>query len=49
MASQEKVTQLKEQLEHFLNQLDDLDPEKTSIDDIDELIKIIEKMERELS
>jgi len=48
MKNEEKMKQLREQLESFLQQLDDLDPEQTSIEDIDQLIQMIDKMEKEL-
>ncbi|WP_187370984.1 SE1561 family protein [Gracilibacillus massiliensis] len=48
MNNEEKIKQLRLQLEHFLKQLDQMDPEKTSIADVDQLIEMIEKMEKEL-
>ncbi|WP_186576780.1 SE1561 family protein [Aquibacillus kalidii] len=44
----DKIDQLKAHLEGFLAKLDTLDPEKTSISDIDQLIQFIEKMEQDL-
>ncbi len=48
MNNEEKIKQLRAQLEHFLQQLDHLDPEQTSIKDVDQLIEMIEKMEKDL-
>ncbi|MDC3418174.1 SE1561 family protein [Aquibacillus salsiterrae] len=48
MEQKAKVEQLKEQLQGFLLRLDSLDPAKMSIDDIDQLIRIIERMEQDL-
>lgn len=48
MNQQDKVNQLKTQLQTFLNQLDQLEPEETSVEDIDRLLKIIEDMENKL-
>lgn len=49
MEQQDKINKLKQQLEGFLTQLDNLDPSKTSVEDIDELINMIEKIENSLS
>ncbi|WP_198663142.1 MULTISPECIES: SE1561 family protein [Paraliobacillus] len=49
MNQQDKITQLKLQLQTFSDQLDNLDPSKTSIEDIDRLINMIEEMEKELT
>ncbi|WP_179123844.1 SE1561 family protein [Paraliobacillus ryukyuensis] len=48
MEQEAKITHLKAQLQTFLDQLDQLDPSKTSIEDIDHLLDIIEKMESAL-
>ncbi|UOQ84563.1 SE1561 family protein [Gracilibacillus salinarum] len=48
MTSQEKINELRSQLELFLERLDHLDPEKTSVEDVDQLILMIEKIEKEL-
>ncbi|MCT2534419.1 SE1561 family protein [Aquibacillus koreensis] len=48
MEQQQKIQQLKAHLEGFLLQLDNLDPSKASVEDIDQLIKIIESMEEDL-
>ncbi|SHN28267.1 SE1561 family protein [Gracilibacillus kekensis] len=48
MSNEEKIKQLRLQLKHFLKQLDQMDPEQTSIEDVDQLIEMIEKMEKEL-
>ncbi|WP_163539537.1 SE1561 family protein [Gracilibacillus sp. YIM 98692] len=49
MSESNKITQLKVQLERFMDQLDGLDPEKTSIEDVDQLIQMIEKIEKDLT
>ncbi|MBM7572427.1 SE1561 family protein [Aquibacillus albus] len=49
METQERVQQLKSQLIGFLSRLENLDPNDTSLDDIDQLIKMVEKMEDDLS
>ncbi len=36
------------QLEQFMERLDHLDPEQTSIKDVDQLIQMIEKIEKDL-
>ncbi|MDL4841836.1 SE1561 family protein [Aquibacillus rhizosphaerae] len=48
MTQQAKIDQLKVQLSGFLEQLESLDPSKTSVEDIDSLIEIIEKLEADL-
>lgn len=48
MNQQDKITQLKLQLQTFSDQLDTLDPSQTSVEDIDRLINMIEEMEKEL-
>ncbi|MFC4401516.1 SE1561 family protein [Gracilibacillus xinjiangensis] len=44
----EKILQLRQQLERFIEQLDRLDPEETSVEDVDKLIQLIEKIELNL-
>lgn len=44
----EKITQLKSQLQNFLDHLNELDPSKTSVEDIDRLILMVENMEQDL-
>ncbi|WP_169793097.1 SE1561 family protein [Amphibacillus sediminis] len=48
MIQQDKLDQLKNQLQAFLDQLDSLNPETTSLEDVDQLIEIIEQMEKKL-
>lgn len=44
----EKIKELRVQLEQFMERLDHLDPEQTSIEDVDQLIQMIEKIEKDL-
>ena len=48
MSENPKIQQLKHQLEAFLQQLDELEPSETSIEDVDRLIEMIESMEMKL-
>lgn len=48
MEQQEKIGQLKKQLQLFLTQLDELDPSETSLEDVDRLIEMLENIERKL-
>ncbi|WP_179107309.1 SE1561 family protein [Sediminibacillus massiliensis] len=48
MANEERIAQLKQQLEGFMTRLDNMDPEETSVEDIDQLIHILESMEEKL-
>lgn len=48
MSENPKIQQLKQQLEAFLQQLDELEPSETSIEDVDRLIEMIESMEMKL-
>ncbi|MGN8646868.1 SE1561 family protein [Gracilibacillus sp. HCP3S3_G5_1] len=49
MDNEKKIKELRIQLEHFMERLDHLDPERTSIEDVDQLIQMIEKIEKGLS
>lgn len=44
----EKLNQLKTYLNGFMTKLDNLDPNETSVQDIDQLIEIVEQMEKNL-
>ncbi|WP_194842121.1 SE1561 family protein [Gracilibacillus salitolerans] len=48
MSNEEKIKELRLQLEHFMERLDHLDPEQTSIEDVDQLIQMVEKIEKDL-
>ncbi|MCP3030193.1 hypothetical protein LF817_02425 [Halobacillus sp. A1] len=48
MTQQEKLSDLKLRLNAFIKRLDDMDPEETSVEDIDELIKILEDVEKKI-
>ncbi|WP_162832878.1 MULTISPECIES: SE1561 family protein [Sediminibacillus] len=48
MANQDKIEQLKVHLAGFMTRLENMDPEETSIEDIDQLISILDKMETSL-
>lgn len=48
MSENPKIQQLKQQLEAFLQQLDELEPSETSLEDVDRLIEMIESMEMKL-
>jgi prefoldin subunit 5 len=48
MPDNPKIQQLKQQLEAFLQQLDELEPSETSLEDVDRLIEMIESMEMKL-
>lgn len=49
MEDQTKITDLKSELQTFLDHLDELNPSKTSVADIDRLIAMLEQMEQKLS
>lgn len=48
MPNKEKIQTLRSQLQLFLDRLDHLDPEEASLEDVDQLIKLIEKMEKDI-
>ncbi|WP_169516218.1 SE1561 family protein [Halobacillus kuroshimensis] len=48
MTQQEKMSNLKQRLEEFMGRLDNLDPEQTSVEDIDRLISMLESLERSM-
>ncbi|MFB1050924.1 SE1561 family protein [Paraliobacillus sp. JSM ZJ581] len=48
MVQEAKMSQLKAQLQTFLVQLDQLDPNHASVEDVDQLLELIEKMEQAL-
>ncbi|MFC7061883.1 SE1561 family protein [Halobacillus seohaensis] len=48
MVQKEKLTDLKLKLSAFMERLDDMEPEETSIEDIDELIRMLEELENKI-
>ncbi|MFC7322860.1 SE1561 family protein [Halobacillus campisalis] len=48
MTQQEKLSDLKLRLNAFIKRLDDMEPEETSVEDIDELIKMLEDVEKKI-
>ncbi|WP_205439431.1 SE1561 family protein [Halobacillus ihumii] len=48
MSQQEKLSDLKTRLSAFMNRVDQMDPNETSVEDIDELIKMLEDLERKM-
>ncbi|MFG6149802.1 SE1561 family protein [Halobacillus sp. B23F22_1] len=48
MSQQEKISDLKVKLSAFMERLDEIEPEDTSVEDVDELIKMLEELERKL-
>ncbi|MFQ3546180.1 SE1561 family protein [Halobacillus rhizosphaerae] len=48
MPQQEKLTDLKTRLSEFMNKLDQMNPEETSVEDIDRLILMLEDLERKM-
>ncbi|WP_176142408.1 SE1561 family protein [Halobacillus hunanensis] len=48
MSQQEKLSDLKARLSAFMNRVDQMDPNDTSVEDIDELIKMLEDLERKM-
>ncbi|MRH44627.1 hypothetical protein GH741_18430 [Aquibacillus halophilus] len=48
MNQQDKVAQLKMHLDGFMARLEKMDPSETSLQDIDQLINLVEKMEENL-
>ncbi|MYL30264.1 hypothetical protein GLV97_10510 [Halobacillus litoralis] len=48
MTQQEKISNLKQRLEEFMGRVDNLDPEQTSVEDIDRLISMLESLERSM-
>lgn len=48
VVQKEKLTDLKLKLSAFMERLDDMEPEETSIEDIDELIRMLEELENKI-
>ncbi|WP_158633923.1 SE1561 family protein [Radiobacillus deserti] len=46
--TEDKVTELKSYLSRFLEKLDAMNPDEASLDDVDQLLHIISKMEDKL-
>ncbi|GGD19749.1 MULTISPECIES: SE1561 family protein [Pontibacillus] len=45
MSNEAKIDELKLRLNTFMTKVDELDPEKTSVEDVDRLIKMLEDLE----
>ncbi|MGI8314842.1 SE1561 family protein [Halobacillus mangrovi] len=48
MAQQERLQDLKTRLSDFMVRIEQLDPEETSVEDIDRLISMLEELERKM-
>ncbi|WP_200816613.1 SE1561 family protein [Halobacillus sp. Marseille-P3879] len=48
MSQQEKMIDLKAKLSAFMDRLDQIEPEDTSVEDVDELIRMLEELERKI-
>lgn len=48
MAQQEKLQDLKTKLSEFITRIELLDPEETSVEDIDRLISMLEELEHRM-
>ena len=48
MANEERISELKARLADFMSRLDAMDPEKTSLEDIDQLIEMLNELEGKL-
>ncbi|ELK48898.1 SE1561 family protein [Halobacillus sp. ACCC02827] len=48
MTQQKRIQDLKAKLADFMGRLDQLDPEETSVEDIDRLISMLEDLERQM-
>ncbi|WP_082235051.1 SE1561 family protein [Halobacillus massiliensis] len=48
VAQDEKMTELKLRLTDVMSRIEKMDPEKTSVDDIDALIRMLEDLEKKL-
>ncbi|MBH0231206.1 SE1561 family protein [Halobacillus yeomjeoni] len=48
MTQQDKLHDLKARLTDFMNRIEQMDPEETSVEDIDRLISMLEELERKM-
>ncbi|GGD01460.1 hypothetical protein GCM10007216_35220 [Thalassobacillus devorans] len=48
MAQEEKLQDLKIRLAAFMSRLDEMEPEETSVQDIDQLIQMLEELEKKM-
>ncbi|WP_168927324.1 SE1561 family protein [Halobacillus salinus] len=48
MAQQEQIQDLKVRLSQFVDRIEALDPEETSVEDIDRLISMLEELENKM-
>lgn len=48
MSQQEKIQDLKLRLADVMGRIENLDPEETSVEDIDRLISMLEELERNM-
>lgn len=48
MAQQEQIQDLKVRLSQFVERIEELDPEDTSVEDIDRLISMLEDLENKM-
>lgn len=48
MANDERIAELKARLADFMTRLDEMDPEQTSLEDIDQLIAMLNDLEGKL-
>ncbi|WP_173917286.1 SE1561 family protein [Halobacillus sp. Marseille-Q1614] len=48
MSQDEKMTELKLRLTDFMSRIEEMDPEQTSLEDIDALIRMLEDLEKKL-
>ncbi|MBA2176458.1 hypothetical protein H0266_16285 [Halobacillus locisalis] len=49
MAQQEKIQDLKLRLSEFMTRIEELEPEETSVEDIDRLILMLEELEQKMN
>lgn len=49
MAQQEKIQDLKLRLSEFMTRIEALEPEETSVEDIDRLISMLEELEQKMN
>ncbi|MFD1020755.1 SE1561 family protein [Thalassobacillus hwangdonensis] len=48
MSQQDKLQDLKLRLAAFMNRIETMDPEETSVEDIDQLIEMLEDLEKKM-
>ncbi|WP_202406361.1 SE1561 family protein [Pontibacillus yanchengensis] len=47
MSNEAKIEELKLRLSSFMSRIDEMDPEETSVEDVDKLISMLEELEEE--